>query len=82
MIDSAVITLAILLVAVIGFVSNRLPLIVVAMFVPLTLWATGVLDLQSTLAGFSDPIVIFIATLFVIGEALDVLTGDVDRSGG
>src|SRR5262249_26276382 len=37
----------------------------------LTLWATGVLDLHQALAGFGDPAVVFIASLFVVSEALD-----------
>ena len=37
----------------------------------LSLWATGVLDLNQSLAGFGDPAVIFIASLFVVSESLD-----------
>ena len=37
----------------------------------LSLWATGVLDLDQALAGFGDPAVLFIASLFVVSEALD-----------
>ena len=36
-----------------------------------SLWATGVLELDEALAGFGDPTVIFIASLFVVSEALD-----------
>jgi hypothetical protein len=39
--------------------------------VALSLWATGVLDLEQSLSGFGDPTVIFIASLFVVSEALD-----------
>ena len=53
------------------FVWDRLPVAVVALGVALSLWATGVLDLQQSLAGFGDPTVIFIASLFVVSEALD-----------
>src|SRR5262249_1732882 len=35
------------------------------------LWATGVLDLPAALAGFGDPAVLFIASLFVVSESLD-----------
>ncbi len=42
-----------------------------ALGVALSLWATGVLDLDQALAGFGDPTVIFIASLFVVSEALD-----------
>lgn len=64
-------TLVILLLAVLAFMSNRVPLGVVAIGVSLSLFLTGLLDLDQALAGFSDPTVIFIATLFVVGEALD-----------
>lgn len=71
MIDPLVATFAILVLAVAGFVTNRLPLAIVALFVPLALWASGVLGLGEALSGFSDPIVLFIASLFVLSEALD-----------
>ncbi len=71
MIDPLVSTFAILLIAIVGFVSNRLPLVIVALFVPIALWATGVLTLGEALAGFSDPITLFIASLFVLSEAMD-----------
>src|SRR5690606_31055688 len=45
--------------------------IIVAMAVALALYATGVLTLQQSLAGFGDPAVIFIATLFVVSAALE-----------
>jgi Na+/H+ antiporter NhaD/arsenite permease-like protein len=64
-------TLVILSLAVVAFMSNRIPLGVVAIGVSLALWVTGILDLGQALAGFGDPTVIFIATLFVVGEALD-----------
>ena len=47
------------------------PVAVVALGVALSLWATGVLDLEQALGGFGDPTVIFIASLFVVSEALD-----------
>jgi di/tricarboxylate transporter len=37
----------------------------------MSLWATGVLDLEQSVAGFGDPTVLFIASLFVVSEALD-----------
>ncbi|WP_345206634.1 SLC13 family permease [Fodinibacter luteus] len=64
-------TLAILALAVVAFVSNRVPLGIVAIGVSVSLWLTGILELDDALAGFGDPTVIFIATLFVVGEALD-----------
>ena len=53
------------------FVSNRVPVEVVAVGTALTLWATGVLDIDQALAGFGDPTVLYIASLFVVSEALD-----------
>ena len=64
-------TLLILLVAILAFVSNRIPLGIVAIGVSLALYLTGLLELDQALAGFGDPTVIFIATLFIVGEALD-----------
>ncbi|GAA4071777.1 hypothetical protein GCM10023065_30280 [Microbacterium laevaniformans] len=43
----------------------------VAVGVALALWATGVLTLPEAFAGFGDPTVLFIASLFVVSEALD-----------
>ena len=56
---------------VVLFVWNRFPVELVAVGGALTLCATGVLHLDQSLAGFGDPTVIFIATLFVVGESLD-----------
>jgi di/tricarboxylate transporter len=64
-------TLIILALAVVGFVSGRIPIGVVAVGVAVGLWLTGVLDLGQALAGFGDPTVVFIATLFVVSESLD-----------
>lgn len=64
-------TFAILVAVVVAFVSNRVPVALVAVGASLALFLTGVLDLQQSLAGFGDPAVIFIAALFVVSEALD-----------
>ena len=53
------------------FVWNRLPIGVVAIAAALSLWATGLLPLNQALAGFGDPVVLFIASLFVVSEGLD-----------
>ena len=65
------ITLLILAATVVLFIIDRLPVAVVALLVPLGLWAGGVLDLGEAMGGFGDPTVLFIAALFVISEALD-----------
>jgi Na+/H+ antiporter NhaD/arsenite permease-like protein len=64
-------TLLILALAVVAFMSNRVPLGVVAIGVSLALFFTGVLTLPQALAGFGDPTVLFIAALFVVSESLD-----------
>ena len=64
-------TYMVLALTVLGFMTNRIPLVIVALFVPLALWATGVLPLTEALQGFSDPVVLFIAFLFVLSDALD-----------
>jgi len=65
------ITFLVLGVVVVVFVWDYLPVAAVALGTALTLWATGVLTLEQSLAGFGDPAVIFIASLFVVSEALD-----------
>ncbi len=65
------ITFLVLGAAVAVFVWDYLPVAIVALMVALSLWATGVLNLDQALAGFGDPAVIFIASLFVVSEALD-----------
>jgi di/tricarboxylate transporter len=65
------ITYLVLAVTVAVFIWDRLPVAAVALGVALSLWATGVLNLDQALGGFGDPTVIFIASLFVVSEALD-----------
>jgi len=69
--DDIAITFAVIAAVVVLFVWNRLPVELVAIGAGLTLWATGVLRLDQVIAGFGDPTVIFIASLFVVSEALD-----------
>ncbi len=65
------ITFLVLAAVVVIFIWDRLPVAIVAVGVALSLWATGVLDLNQSLHGFGDPAVIFIASLFVVSEGLD-----------
>lgn len=67
----ATVTFVVLGVAVALFVYNRLPVAVVALGVALALYATGVIGAADAFAGFGDPTVVFIASLFVVSEALD-----------
>lgn len=65
------IVFAVLGLVVALFISNRVPVGLVAIGASLALWATGILDIQQALAGFGDPTVLFIASLFVVSEGLD-----------
>ena len=56
---------------VVLFAWNRLPVEIVAMGAALSLYATGVLTIEQSIAGFGEPTVLFIASLFVVSEALD-----------
>ena len=69
--SDSTITFLVLAVVVVVFVWDRLPVAVAALGVALSLWATGVLDLEQALAGFGDPSVLFIASLFVVSESLE-----------
>jgi di/tricarboxylate transporter len=62
----------IIAVAVVLFIWNRIPVVVVAMLTALSLWATGVLSLPQALGGLGDPAVVFIASLFVVSSGLEV----------
>lgn len=67
----ATVSLLVLAGAVGLFLTNRVPVGAVAILTSLTLAATGVVDVSTALAGFGDPIVLFIAGLFVVSEGLD-----------
>ncbi len=69
--SDSTITFLVLGIVVVVFALDKLPIAVVAMGTALSLWATGVLDLQQALGGFGDPTVIFIASLFVVSEGLE-----------
>jgi len=66
--------LSLLIVAIILFVTGKLRMDVVALLVIIAFVLSGTLTLQEATAGFSDPNVILIAALFVIGDGL-VRTG-------
>jgi di/tricarboxylate transporter len=69
--DPAVTSLLVLATVVALFIWNRLPVASVAVLTALTLWATGLLEYDQVLSGFGDPVVVFIASLFVVSEAID-----------
>lgn len=62
------------------FIANRPRMDVVALLAMVALPLSGVLSVQEALAGFSDPSVVLIAALFVIGDGL-VRTGIAYRLG-
>lgn len=68
------IVFAILLTAAVLFVTNSIRNDLVALLIMLTLMLSGVLTVNESLAGFSDPVVIIVASMFIIGEAI-VYTG-------
>ncbi|GLZ85845.1 sodium:sulfate symporter [Metapseudomonas resinovorans] len=72
--------LGLLMAAITLFVLNKPRMDVVALLVIVALPLTGILDISHTLAGFSDPSVVLIAALFVIGDGL-VRTGIAYRLG-
>lgn len=69
--SDATISLLILAGTIVLFVTNRLPVGVVAIGTAMALYFTGVLTANQALAGFGDPVVVFIAALFVVSEGID-----------
>ncbi|MCH8479194.1 MAG: anion permease, partial [Wenzhouxiangella sp.] len=82
------IALAVLAIMLALFVSNRLRLDLIAVLGLLALILSGVLSVPEALAGFSDPVVLMIAGLFVVGAGLfrtgvaDALGRQVERLAG
>jgi len=74
------IVFGVLAVAVGLFAWGRLRADIVAILVVLALMMSRVLTPQESLAGFGDPVVILIAAIFIVGEAL-VNTGVAHRLG-
>ncbi len=66
--------LALLALAVFLFIRNKIRMDVVALLMMLLFSFSGILTTQEIFAGFSDPNVILIALLFIVGEGL-VRTG-------
>ena len=78
-IDLALVLLM-LTAAILMFVINRPRMDAVALLVMVTMPFTGIITTNEALAGFSDPSIVLIAALFVIGEGL-VRTGVARRLG-
>ncbi len=62
----------IIAVVIVLFVSEKLPVVLVALGTALALYFTGILDFRQALAGLGDPTTIFIASLFVVSAGLEV----------
>lgn len=61
-----------IIAAVVGlFVWGRLPVMLVALMVPLALFFSGVLPLDQVFSGFGDTVIIFIAGLFIVAAGLE-----------
>lgn len=63
-------TLIILIVAIILFITEWLRVDVVALGVVVALMVSGVLSTPEALAGFSNPVVLIVASLFIVGGAV------------
>ncbi len=64
------VALIILVFTIFFFIWGKWPPDVVALMSMLALFLFGILDLKETLSGFSNPTVVMIAALFIIGEGL------------
>ncbi len=80
MISDAALVYVILSITILLFVSDKLRLDLVALLALLALSLTGILTLSESLAGFSDPLVVMIAGLFVVAGAI-FRTGLAERFG-
>ena len=72
------IVFAILGGAAVLFATNAIRSDIVAMLVVVSLLLTGILSVQEALAGLADPVVVLLAALFIVGDAL-VNTGLTQR---
>jgi len=62
--------LTILIITILLFIWGKFTPDIIALLSMLSLFLFGILDLSETLSGFSNPTVIMIASLFIIGEGL------------
>ncbi|MBN2306324.1 MAG: SLC13 family permease, partial [Anaerolineae bacterium] len=63
-------TLAILAIAIVLFITEWLRVDVVALGVVVALMVSGVLSTSEALSGFSNPVVLIVAALFIVGGAV------------
>ncbi|WP_156253401.1 SLC13 family permease [Pseudactinotalea terrae] len=69
--SDATTSLVVLAATVALFIWNRLPVGIVAVISALALYVTGLVDSTTAVAGFGEPIVVFIVGLFMVSEGLD-----------
>jgi len=62
----------IIAVVIVLFITEKVPVVVVALGTALALYFTGILDFRQALGGLGDPTTIFIASLFVVSAGLEV----------
>ena len=67
----AALSLLILGITVALFIWDRLPVEVVALGCALTLLFTGLVDNATVFSGLGDPVIVFIAALFIVSEGLE-----------
>ena len=72
-------TFAILALTIGLFIWGRLRADLVALLSLLALYLVGIIDAEQALAGFSNPTVVMIAALFVVGEGLAQASGEVGQ---
>lgn len=78
--EPMVVTLLLLVLAIVLFALERLPVDIVGILLVIALVATGVLTIQEGVAGFGNDIIITIAGLFILVGGL-IKTGIVDLIG-
>ena len=69
--SDAVLSSAILVLALAMFVSDRIRPDAVALIVLLLAWITGLVSLEDALAGFGNPAVVIVAAVLVVGRAVE-----------
>lgn len=77
----AIITLLILLLAAVLFLTEKLPVAVTALLTTMLLYITGVINAEVAFSGFTNNVVILITGMFVIGASL-FETGVAKKIGG
>lgn len=62
----------IIAVVIVLFITEKVPVVIVALGTALALYFTGILDFRQALGGLGDPTTIFIASLFVVSAGLEI----------